>query len=111
MYMAQRGYKTGNVPLVSGIDPPQQLLELDSRRVFGLDMDPSTLLTVRRARVRALASSPFSAYTEPEAIESELAWARRLFRQQHWQSIDITGRAVEENASKLIELYQASPPP
>ena len=110
MYLAQRGYKTGNVPLVAGIDPPPQLLELDSRKVFALDIDPTTLLTVRRARVRALAASPFSSYTDTDAISDELSWARRLFRKQRWQTIDITGRAVEENASRVIELYQASPP-
>lgn len=110
MYLAQRGYKAGNVPLVSGIEPPAQLLELDSRRVFALDIDPTALITVRRARVRALAASPFSSYTNTSAIDEELDWARRLFRKQRWQAIDITGRAVEENAAKIIELYQAAPP-
>ena len=111
MYLAHRGYKTGNVPLVAGIDPPPALLELNSRRVFGLDIDAVSLLTVRRARIRVIAASPFSNYTQPEHIADELTWARRLFRRQRWRTIDITGRAVEENAARIIELYQARPPP
>ena len=57
MYLAQRGYKTGNVPLVPGVDPPQVLLELDPRRVFGLSIDPLTLRPMRVERVRAIGSA------------------------------------------------------
>ena len=53
MYLAQRGYKTANVPIVPGIEPPQALLEQEPSKVFALFIDPSTLLTVRQARVRA----------------------------------------------------------
>jgi regulator of PEP synthase PpsR (kinase-PPPase family) len=110
MYLAQRGYKTGNVPLVAGLDPSQDLCELDRRKVFGLDIDPSTLLTVRQARLKSLRTSPHSKYTDTTAISEELERARRLFRQYGWASIDISGRAVEENASRIIEIYQSNPP-
>ena len=56
MYLAQRGYKTGNVPLVPGIDPPRELLDIEPSRVFGLTLDPATLVTIRRARLRSLPS-------------------------------------------------------
>jgi regulator of PEP synthase PpsR (kinase-PPPase family) len=111
MYLAQRGYKTGNVPLVPGLEPPQALLELDSRKVFALDIDRATLLTVRQARTRALGTSPHSNYSDSEAIVLELDRARRLFRQRGWRIIDVSRRAVEENAARIIEMYQDSPPP
>lgn len=106
MYLAQRGYKTGNVPFVPGLDPPPELLELDARKVFVLDLDPETLLAVRQARLKSLRASPFSKYTDTSAIRHELDRARVLCRQYGWRHIDITGRAVEENASRIIELYQ-----
>jgi regulator of PEP synthase PpsR (kinase-PPPase family) len=107
MYLAHRGYKAGNVPLVAGIAPPEALLELTPSKVFGLVVNPGTLTEVRRARVRALGSSPWSSYADAEAIREELLAARRLFREHGWRSIDITARAVEENAARLIEMLQS----
>ena len=108
MYLAQRGYKTGNVPLVRDLPVPAQLLELYPRKVFGLLVQPERLLEIRRARTRTLGSAPFHDYANPDAIELELREARRLFRSRGWRTVDISGRAVEENAGRIIELYQAA---
>jgi regulator of PEP synthase PpsR (kinase-PPPase family) len=111
MYLAQRGYKTGNIPLVPGVDPPRLLLEMDPRKVFGLLIDPGSLKPLRQARVRAIGSRTYtSAYTDPESMKSELEHARRLFRQRGWKTVDVGGRAVEENASRIVALYQTDPP-
>jgi len=110
MYLAQRGYKTGNVPLVARLEPPKVLLELDRRKVFGLLIDPARLQTVRKERLRTLRWSATPAYTDFEALVREIKRARRLFRARGWRTIDISGRAVEESASRILELYQADPP-
>ncbi len=111
MYLAQRGYKTGNIPLVPGVDPPRVLLEMDPRKVFGLLIDPSKLKPLRQARVRAIGSRTYtSAYTDAESMQTELEIARRLFRQRGWKTVDVGGRAVEENASRIVDLYQTDPP-
>ena len=107
MYLAQRGYKTGNVPLVPGIDPPRELLDIEPSRVFGLTLDPATLVTIRRARLRSLPSLTRLAYADPETVATELRWALRFFRAQGWRSVDISGKAVEENASRILELQAA----
>ena len=107
MYLAQRGYKTGNVPLVPGIDPPPELLDIEPSRVFGLTLDPATLVTIRRARLRSLPSLTRLAYADPETVATELRWALRFFRAQGWRSVDISGKAVEENASRILELLAA----
>ena len=107
MYLAQRGYKTGNVPLVPHVEPPRELLELDRRKVFGLVIDPTTLTTIRQARLRALKTSPATSYTDFEAVALELEHSRQLCIRHGWRRIDITGRAVEENASRIIEHYRA----
>ncbi|MGH0037311.1 MAG: pyruvate, water dikinase regulatory protein [Myxococcota bacterium] len=106
MYLAQRGYKTGNVPLVPGLQPPPALFELEPRKVFALDIDSSTLLEVRQARVRALGRLPHSAYADAEQILLELDRARRMFRQRGWRIVNVSGRAVEENAARIIELVE-----
>jgi regulator of PEP synthase PpsR (kinase-PPPase family) len=106
MYLAQRGYKTGNVPLVPGLEPPAELLELDAHKVFTLDIDADTLLGVRQARLKSLHASPFSKYTDAHAIRQELDRARQLCRRHGWRHIDVSGKAVEENASRIIELHQ-----
>jgi regulator of PEP synthase PpsR (kinase-PPPase family) len=93
MYLAQRGYKTGNVPLVP--------------KVFGLLVDPETLLTVRQGRVRTLGSAPYGSYADPEAVEQELARARRLCRARGWRTVNISGKAVEESAARILEIYDA----
>ncbi len=106
MYLAHRGYKAANVPWVASVEPPEALLELPVDRVFGLTVDPDTLTEVRRARVRALGSSPWAHYSDPEAVREELKEARRFFREQGFRVIDITGRAVEENAARVIQKMQ-----
>jgi [pyruvate, water dikinase]-phosphate phosphotransferase / [pyruvate, water dikinase] kinase len=106
MYLAQRGYKTGNVPIVPGIEPPRELLELDPKKVFALTVDPSLLLTIRQARVRTLGAPPYSTYADPETLIDEVRRARRLYREQGWQVIDISGRAAEENAARILRHFE-----
>ncbi|MAG30086.1 MAG: phosphoenolpyruvate synthase regulatory protein [Deltaproteobacteria bacterium] len=103
MYLAQRGYKTGNVPLVPGLDPPKELLELGRNRVFGLTVDPATLLSVRTARLRSMRAPSATDYTNPDQVMLELDRARKLCRGKGWRMIDVSGRAVEESASKIID--------
>ncbi len=106
MYLAQRGFKTGNVPLVPGMDPPRELREVAPQKVFGLVVDAATLLGIRRARLRQLGAPPYRTYADADQVSQELRQARRLFRQSGWKTVDITGKAVEENASRILELYQ-----
>jgi len=106
MYLAQRGYKAGNVPLVPGLDAPKELLELNPRRVFGLTVDPGTLLSVRTARLRSMRAPSSTTYTDPDEVMLELEKARKLCRTKGWRVIDVSGRAVEENASRVIEAYE-----
>jgi len=109
MYLAHRGYKAGNVPLVPGLDPPPPLFEIDPRKVFALDIDSSTLLEVRQARMRSLGGAPYTAYGDAEKVMLELDRARRMFRQRRWRIVNVSGRAVEENAARIIELIEARP--
>lgn len=104
MYLAQRGIKVGNIPLVPGLDPPRELREFDPRRVIGLVLDPGALLTIRRSRLRQMRASPYVDYVDPDAVLGELARSRRLFREHGWRMVDISGKAVEETAGRILEL-------
>jgi regulator of PEP synthase PpsR (kinase-PPPase family) len=106
MYLAQRGYKTGNVPIVPGVDLPKEIFDIDPRKVFGLTIDPSTMIAIRQARVRAL-GTPYSDYVTSEGILEEIRRGRRIFRQHGWRVVDVSGRAVEENAARIIQLMNA----
>ena len=111
MYLAQRGYKTGNVPIVPQVEPSRVLLEMDPRKIFGLVIDPTKLKPLRQARVRAIGSRNYTAsYTDNEAMKTEIERARRICRQRGWKMVDVGGRAVEENATRIIDLYQQDPP-
>ncbi len=104
IYLAQRGLKTGNVPLLPGIEPPRELLDLDPSKVVALLVSSETLVDVRRARIRALGASPYAAYVDPAVVVEELRHERRLISERGWRSVDVTGRAVEENAARILEL-------
>ncbi len=104
MYLAHRGFKTGNVPIVPGIEPPRELLELGSSKVVGLVVDASVLLEIRRARMRQLGAPPYLTYADMDSVKDEIRRARRLFRGQGWRVLNITDKAVEENASRILEM-------
>jgi regulator of PEP synthase PpsR (kinase-PPPase family) len=107
MYLAQRGYKTGNVPIVPNIPVPKEVLELPREKVFGLNLSASLLLKIREARLRNMGSSTRASYADPGLIKEELDQAKRLYRQHHWPVIEISGKAVEENAARIIELLES----
>jgi regulator of PEP synthase PpsR (kinase-PPPase family) len=104
MYLAQRGFKTGNVPLVPGLEPPCQLLDLDPRKVIGLTLEPSALVTIRQARMRTLRAPPWTEYVDHEAVVQEVQRAKRLCRERGWRVVDTSGRAVEETAARVLEV-------
>ena len=104
MYLAHRGYKVANVPLVKGIDLPPELFEVHQHRVVGLTIDPKRLVELRTARLRNLHQSPRGAYADFEHVEEELGWCMRLYRQHpEWLVIDVTNKSVEESAAEILK--------
>ncbi|MHC5028897.1 MAG: kinase/pyrophosphorylase, partial [Planctomycetota bacterium] len=87
---------------------PKQLVDIDPKKVFGLVVSPEVLVEIRRSRVRGLRASPDIDYADPDAVIDELRRVRRAFAERGWRVVDITNRAVEENAARILELYEAS---
>ncbi len=102
IYLAHRGWKVANVPLVKGIDPPAELFEVDPKRIAALIIDPQRLVEVRAARLRNLGQDPRAAYADYEEIEEELKFAKKFFRGHPWAVIDVSSKAVEETANEVL---------
>ncbi len=102
IYLAHKGWKVANVPLVKGIDPPSQLFDVDPKRIAALVIDPQRLVEVRATRLRNLGQDTRAAYADYEEIEAELKSARKFFRRHPWVVIDVSSKAVEETANEVL---------
>jgi len=108
MYLAHKGYKVANVPLVNGIEPPRELFKIDQRRIVALCIDPRRLVELRSARLRNMGQPARSSYADFEKVVEELTYCKRLYRQHpDWLQIDVTHKAVEETAAEIIKKLQA----
>jgi regulator of PEP synthase PpsR (kinase-PPPase family) len=110
-YLANRGIKAGNIPLVPGIALPPAL-ENPACPVVGLTLDPQALIDIRRHRLRMLGTNGVGQrdsgeYTDQEAVTAELLWAKRLCTSRGWPVIDVSRRSIEETAATIIQLIDA----
>jgi regulator of PEP synthase PpsR (kinase-PPPase family) len=110
IYLANRGYKVANIPLVLESPPPPSLFRLKDPLVVGLTTSPDRLIQVRRNRLLSLNQSPETAYVDQEAVVAELAFARRIFADRGWPVIDVTRRSIEETAAAIINLFNERHP-
>jgi [pyruvate, water dikinase]-phosphate phosphotransferase / [pyruvate, water dikinase] kinase len=107
-YIANKGYRVANVPLVKGIPPPKEIATVDPRRIFALLVDPSILVEIRRTRLKHMGVEPTGDYGDPSRVREELAWARDLYAQHpQWTVLDISGKAIEETAALIVEKYRS----
>jgi len=110
IYLANRGYKVANIPLVVEAPPPPSLFELRNPLVVGLTTSPERLVQIRRNRLLSLNQAPETAYVDQEAVSAELAFARRIFANNGWPVIDVTRRSIEETAAAIINLVTERQP-
>jgi [pyruvate, water dikinase]-phosphate phosphotransferase / [pyruvate, water dikinase] kinase len=104
IYLANRGYKTANIPIVVESPPPAKLFGLSQPLIVGLTTSADRLIAIRRNRLLSLNQVPDTAYVEEEAVLREIAYARRLFADHGWPVIDVTRRSIEETAAAVIAL-------
>ena len=104
IYLANRGYKVANMPLVVESPPSPSLFRLQHPLVVGLTTSPDRLIQVRRNRLLSLNQVPETAYVDQERVMSEVAHARRMFSDNGWPVIDVTRRSIEETAAAIINL-------
>jgi len=105
IYLGYLGHKAANVPVVRGIDPPEELFEIDPAKIVGLTIDAERLGEIRTARVRSM-GAPRKRYAELEAIYAELEDAAALHRRLRCPVIDVSELSVEETSMRIIRLVE-----
>ena len=105
IYLANRGYKTANIPLVPEAPPPPNLFTLKHPLVVGLVTSADRLVQVRRNRLLSLNQAPDTDYVDEEKVKAEVAAARRMFADNDWPVLDVTRRSIEETAAAIINLF------
>ncbi len=106
-YIAHRGYKVSNIPLVQQLPPPKELEEVDPRRVFALVIDPGVLTNIRRSRLQSMGVGPEDTYGSLKNTQGEIRWCRTYISEHPgWTVVDITERAIEETAASILTTWQ-----
>jgi regulator of PEP synthase PpsR (kinase-PPPase family) len=104
-YLAQRGFKCANVPIVKGIEPPSELNQVDQDKIFGLQIASDALFRIRQARLQQLGMPADTAYGMKDHIQREIDYAQQLFdANPHWPVLDVTDKAIEETAATLLAI-------
>ncbi len=111
IFLARRGIKAANIPLVPGVEVPDEFLTLDKPLYVGLSAAPDRLKQLRQTRLRAdkneAAAFSENTYLDEEQIEGEVRKARRLFSDHGWPVIDVTKRSIEETSAEIMSLLQS----
>ena len=107
IYLANRGYKTSNIPLVNENSIPKYLKNKPSSFcVVGLTTDPQRLIDLRKNRMNLIKEIENTKYTNLEKIVEEVEDAKKTFRKYQWPVIDVTRKSVEETAASIIKIYE-----
>ena len=106
IYLANRGYKTVNVPLVLDQKIPEGLVANDKSCIVGLVADPERLADIRRNRVAIMKDHNLKDYTDLEFIKNEVESSKKLFKKNNWPVIDVTRKSVEETAASILKIIE-----
>ena len=105
MYLAHKSIKAANVPLVPEVAPPEEIYKLASHKVVGLTINSNQLNEIRRERLKTLGLATSADYANPERILKEIAFAEQVMKKINCPVVDVTNKAVEETASRVLEIY------
>ncbi len=106
IYLANRGMKTANIPLIPGVPPPAVLETAKKALIVGLVATPERIVQIRQNRLLSLKADDDTAYVDRDAVAEEIAVSRRLFARHNWPMIDVTRRSIEETAAAILDLYR-----
>lgn len=111
-YLANQGWKVANVPIHPDMDAPQELLQVDQRKVFGLIISVESLVKLREARLEQLGLMPYAKYADPVQVEEEIEWSTEFFKHHpRWRVIDVSNKAIEEVSASIIHAHQTGGKP
>ncbi len=104
VYLANRGVKAANVPIVPNVPLPPEVFALDAPLIVGLTVSSDRLLSIRRNRLAAMKESRETAYVDEDSVRAEIIHAQKTFERQGWPVIDVSRRSVEETAAAILNL-------
>ena len=105
IYLANRGIKTANIPIVPGCPIPEELFKTNGPLIIGLTKEPKRLVEIRRQRLRLLDQDEETDYVDLEKVSKEINEARRLFTKNDWPVINVSRKSIEETAATILQLY------
>ena len=105
-YLANRGIKAANIPLVPGHPVPEELFDAHESLVVGLTTTPERLIQIRRNRLRSMREDSETDYVNAGAVRDEVNEAKRLFATRKWPVIDVSRRSIEETAAEVLALHR-----
>ena len=107
IYLANKGFKTSNIPLVNENSLPEKLKkDPQFKCVVGLSTEPGRLADLRKNRMNSLKESDNTNYTNLENIKDEVLSAKKTFQKYKWPVIDVTRKSVEETAASIIKIHE-----
>lgn len=105
VYLSYRGYKVANIPFVSNIPMPENLIKFEDKLIVGLTINPDRLTEIRKNRLVTTQNYDNTIYADRDEVLGEINQARRFFAENNWPVIDVTNRSVEEIASAIMQEY------
>ena len=108
IYLANRGYKTGNIPLVPGAPLPTILDEFENPFIVGLVAAPDIIVQIREQRLVGLKQNEQTDYIDVDRVRDEMREAKRMFIKKGYKVIDVTRKSIEETSAQIIKAYQNS---
>ncbi len=106
IYLANRGMKTANMPMVPNVPLPPEILRLKNPLMVGLLATPERIIQIRQNRMLSLKADEGSDYVDRTRVAEEIGESRRFFERQGWPTIDVTRRSIEETAAAIIDLFR-----
>ena len=106
IYLANRGVKTANVPLVPGVPLPEAVETARKPLIVGLVASPERIVQIRQNRLLSLKADDDTDYVDRDRVAEEIAHSRRLCSRHNWPMIDVTRRSIEETAAAILDLYR-----
>lgn len=106
IYLANRGLKTTNLPLIPGVPLPLSLERVKNPLVVGLFASPERIVQIRENRLASLHADHTALYVDRSAVSEEIIASRRLFVRNRWPTIDVTRRSIEETAAAILDFYR-----
>lgn len=106
IYLANRGIKTANIPLVPNVPLPSSITELKHPLVIGLIASPERIVQIRQNRLLTLNADQETPYVDRLSVAEEIAQSKKLFVKNNWPVIDVTRRSIEETAAAIMDLYK-----